>query len=183
MFCRIAQQILDGAHVLSNHLPSWAATRYPHWNRGVNFRFLETIEYEVIAEAYQFLHHKCNFTSTIWLHDGFWVSPAPTEEDLKQLHLHLDAQFNINASQPPLFRKTDPTPDFQALCREANLNAITTATHATHENTQTVAAIPLRIRRRGLTGIKRRYPEPPNEYQQDRLRKRRHTARHKRPAA
>ena len=62
------------------------------------------MEQHVTWTAYRYLQPLVGFHSAIWLHDGFWVAPCPTEEHLTALHHHLVGRFGFSPHDPPLFR-------------------------------------------------------------------------------
>ena len=73
-------------------------------SRAAPFRFYEHLEQQLTWAAYAFLQPSVGFRSVIWLHDGFWVSPGPTEAQLASLHRFLCDQYCLLNDDPPLFR-------------------------------------------------------------------------------
>ena len=71
-------------------------------SRAAPFRFYEHLEQQLTWAAYAFLQPSVGFRSVIWLHDGFWVSPGPTEAQLTSLHHFLCDQYCLLNDDPPL---------------------------------------------------------------------------------
>lgn len=90
-------------HVIDNP-PTWCPERTSERNRADPFRFFEHLEQQLTWAAYNFLQPILGFRSVIWLHDGFWVHPGPTEDHLTSLHIFLCQEFCFSPTDPPLFR-------------------------------------------------------------------------------
>ena len=68
--------------------------------------------------AYTFLQPLVGFHSVIWLHDGFWAHPGPTEAHLERLHHLLCEDYGFFPDDPPLFRCKQLQPKRAALLAE-----------------------------------------------------------------
>ena len=100
----IAKQLRAAASQLLADPPPQLTLRSGTWTTGQTFRSLEMFEKEITWYAYEFLHEACPFQSAIWLHDGFWVCPAPSSASLTLLHERLSRHFSLKLDDPPLFR-------------------------------------------------------------------------------
>ena len=84
--------------------PAWCPARERDRSRAAPFRFYETLEQHLTWAAYSFLQPLVGFHSAIWLHDGFWAAPCPTEEHITALHCYLTDRYGLSPHDPPLFR-------------------------------------------------------------------------------
>ena len=101
---RFALELHAASRYVINNPPTWCPTRERDRSRAAPFRFFETMEQHVTWTAYRYLQPLVGFHSAIWLHNGFWVAPCPTEEHLTALHRHLVGHFGLSPCDPPLFR-------------------------------------------------------------------------------
>lgn len=114
----IASTLWHTAQRLDQCLPPWFAPRTGEWTTGRNFRLLESGEKTLTWFAYEFLQQSAPFTSVIWLHDGFWVSPPPSQFCLNCLHEAVCQRFQLDIGEAPLFRIKELRPLREALQRD-----------------------------------------------------------------
>ena len=69
------------------------------------FRALECIEFGIMYRFVELLTQHSSLASLIWLHDGVWISPAPTRVLLNKIENTVCAEHSIT-SNLPLFRIT-----------------------------------------------------------------------------
>ena len=50
------------------------------------------------------LQQQHTFQSCVWLHDGFWLAPPPTHDQLQASNLHIINTYGLSQTEPPLFR-------------------------------------------------------------------------------
>ena len=98
---RFAYELHTASRCVFDHPPDWCPTRIVERSRAAPFRFYEHLEQHTWA-ACTFLQTLVGFRSVIWLHDGFWVSPGPTEAQLTSLHHFLCDQYCLLNDDPPL---------------------------------------------------------------------------------
>ena len=101
---RFAHKLHAASRYVIDNPPSWCPARAIERNRADPFRFHEHLEQQLTWAAYTFLQPILGFRSVIWLHDGFWVSPGPTDDHLNSLHSFLCQQYCFSPTDPPLFR-------------------------------------------------------------------------------
>ena len=101
---RFALELHAASRFVINNPPIWCLARERDRSRAAPFRFFETLEQQLTWAAYCFLQPLVGFHSTIWLHDGFWTAPCPTEEHLMALPRHLVERYKFSPRDPPLFR-------------------------------------------------------------------------------
>ena len=98
----------DELHVASryvmNHPPGWCVARPAERGRAAPFRFYEIMEQQLTWAAYIFLQPLVGFHSVIWLRDGFWACPSPTEAHLEQLHQFFCDHYGFVPDDPLFFR-------------------------------------------------------------------------------
>ena len=99
-----AREVFAASRYAMHHPPPWCPPVADQGGRGAPFHFFEVLEQHVTWAAYSFLQPRVGFTSAIWLHDGFWVTPRPGEEMLAALHSHLCLAFNFDSTEAPLMR-------------------------------------------------------------------------------
>ena len=86
---RFALELHAASRYVINRPPTWCPARERDRSRAAPFRFFETLEQHLTWAAYSFLQPIVGFHSAIWLHDGFWAAPCPTEEHLAALHRYI----------------------------------------------------------------------------------------------
>ena len=101
---RFAREVFAASRYATHHPPSWCPLSGDQDGRGAPFHFFEVLEQHITWAAYSFLQPRIGFTSAIWLHDGFWVVPRPSEADLRALHSHLCLTFHFDMTEAPLMR-------------------------------------------------------------------------------
>ena len=101
---RFAHELHAASRYVNDNPPTWCTVRASERSRADPFRFFEQLEQQLTWAAYNFLQPILGFRSVIWLHDGFWVSPGPTEAHLTSLHSFLCRQYCFSLDDPPLFR-------------------------------------------------------------------------------
>ena len=99
-----AREVFSASRYVMNHPPPWCPPVAVSSGRGAPFRFFEVLEQRVTWTAYSFLQSRVGFTSAIWLHDGFWITPRPGDEMLAALHSHLCQTFGYDLMEAPLMR-------------------------------------------------------------------------------
>ena len=101
---RFAYELHAASRYVMHHPPPWCPARVCDRSRAAPFRFYETLEQHLAWAAYNFLQPLVGFHSVIWLHDGFWAAPCPTEEHITELHYFLSDRYSLSPQDPPLFR-------------------------------------------------------------------------------
>ena len=101
---RFAHELHAASRYVIDNPPSWCPARAIERSRADPFRFFEHLEQQLTWAAFTFLQPILGFRSVIWLHDGFWVSPGPTDAQLTSLHSFLCQHYCLSPSDPPLFR-------------------------------------------------------------------------------
>ena len=102
---RFAHELHAASRFVMDNSPTWGTVRASERSRADPFRFFKQLEQQQLTwAAYNFLQPILGFRSVIWLHDGFWVSPGPTEAHLTSLHSFLCRQYCFSLADPPLFR-------------------------------------------------------------------------------
>ena len=91
-----AREVFAASRYVMHHPPSWCPPVPDQGGRGAPFHFLEVLEQHTAWTAYSFLQARVGFTSVIWLHDGFWVTPRPGDDVLAILHSHLCLAFDFD---------------------------------------------------------------------------------------
>ena len=99
-----AYELHAASRYLLHNPPAWCPVRERDRSRATPFRFFEVLEQHLAWTAYMFLQAQVGFSSVIWLHDGFWVAPCPSEEHLQALHRFLAGEYGFDVQEPPLFR-------------------------------------------------------------------------------
>ena len=99
-----AREVFSASRYVMNHPPPWCPPVAEGSGRGAPFHFFEVLEQRVTWTAHSFLQSRVGFTSAIWLHDGFWITPRPGEEMLTALHSHLCQTFGYDLTETPLMR-------------------------------------------------------------------------------
>ena len=94
----------DYSRFITHNPPAWCLARERDRSRAAPFRFFETLEQQLTWAAYSYLQPLVGFQSTIWLHDGFWAAPCPTEEHFTELHRYFVDRYHFSPHDPPLFR-------------------------------------------------------------------------------
>ena len=79
---RFAHELHAASRYVIDNPPDWCPQRTIERNRATPFRFYEHLEQHLTWAAYAYLQPLVGFRSVIWLHDGFWASPGPTETQL-----------------------------------------------------------------------------------------------------
>ena len=115
---RFAFELHAASRFVMNNPPTWCSGRECDRSRAAPFRLFETLEQHLTWAAYSYLQPLVGFHSTIWLHDGFWAGPCPTEEHLTALHRYLIDRYRLSSSDPPLFRCELLRPKHEALLQE-----------------------------------------------------------------
>ena len=115
---RFAYELHAASRYVMHHPPSWCPVRALDRSRAAPFRFYETLEQQLAWAAYNFLQPLVGFRSVIWLHDGFWAAPCPSEEHFTQLHRFLCDRYSLSPHDPPLFRCESLRPKSEAFKRE-----------------------------------------------------------------
>ena len=110
---RFAYELHAASRFVMDNPPPWGIVRTSERTRADPFRFFEQLEQQLTWAAYSFLQPLLGFRSVIWLHDGFWVSPGPTEAHLISLHRFLCQLYCFSLDDPPLFRS-------ELLCAKRN---------------------------------------------------------------
>ena len=98
---RFAHELHAASRYVMNSPPAWCPARERDRSRAAPFRFYETLEQHLTWAAYSFLQPLVGFHSAIWLHDGFWVAPCPTEEHIRALHCYLTDRYGLSPHDPP----------------------------------------------------------------------------------
>ena len=101
---RFAYELHAASRYVMDNPPAWYTGRASERSRADPFRFFEQLEQQLTWDAYNFLQPILGFRSAIWLHDGFWVSPGPTNAHLTLLHSFVRRQYRFSLADPPLFR-------------------------------------------------------------------------------
>ena len=120
--------------------------------RGAPFHYFEVLEQQVTWAAYSFLQPRTGFTSAIWLHDGFWVSPRPSAIVLEALNLYLCQTFHFDSTEPPLMRCDSLQPKFAQLLSECALAAPIIGAHARASSQRPLPDVVRIHRKRTFTG-------------------------------
>ena len=81
---RFAREVFAASRYAMNHPPPWCPPVADRGGRGAPFHFFEVLEQRVTWAAYSFLQPRVGFTSAIWLHDGFWVTPGQGRKCLQR---------------------------------------------------------------------------------------------------
>ena len=115
---RFACELHAASRYVIDNPPAWSPTRTLERSRATPFRFYEHLEQQLTWAAYAFLQPLVRFRSIIWLHDGFWASPGPTEAQLTLLHHFLSHQYCLLHEDPPLFRSERLNPKRNELLAE-----------------------------------------------------------------
>lgn len=102
---RFAYELHTASRYVLDHPPDWCPRRVVERSRAAAFRFYEHLEQQLTWAAYSFLQPLVGFRSVIWLHDGCWVSPGPTEAQL------IPRFTNFYVSSTVCFRMTHPSSD------------------------------------------------------------------------
>ena len=148
-----AREVFSASRYVMNHPPPWCPPVADGSGRGAPFHFFEVLEQRVTWAAYSFLQPRVGFTSAIWLHDGFWITPRPGEEMLAALHSHLCQTFGYDLTETPLMRCdplqpkrarllaecTNPSPVISSLSRASSHRPLPTAVRFHRKRTFTVA--------------------------------------------
>ena len=120
-----AREVFAASRYVMHHPPPWCPPVPDQGGRGAPFHFFEVLEQRATWAAYSFLQARVGFTSVIWLHDGFWVTPRPGEEVLAALHSHLCLAFNFDSTEAPLMRCDPLQPKLEHLLAQcANPSSI-----------------------------------------------------------
>ena len=101
---RFAREVFAASRYVMHHPPTWCPPVPARVGRGAPFHFFEVLEQHAAWTAYSFLQAHVGFTSVIWLHDGFWVSPRPGDDALTSLHSHLCQVLGFDPADAPLMR-------------------------------------------------------------------------------
>ena len=148
-----AREVFSASRYVMNHPPPWCPPVADRSGRGAPFHFFEVLEQQVTWAAYSFLQPRVGFTSAIWLHDGFWITPRPGEEMLAALHSHLCQTFGYDLTETPLMRCdplqpklahllaecTNPSPVISSISRASSHRPLPTAVRFHRKRTFTVA--------------------------------------------
>ena len=141
---RFAYELHAASRYVMHHPPPWCPARVCNRSRAAPFRYYETLEQHLTWAAYNFLQSLVGFHSAIWLHDGFWAAPCPTEEHITELHCFLSDRYHLSPQDPPLFRCESLRHKCEAL--QSELEAL---------------PAPLRKRRKLTAGTPGKHPLPP----------------------
>ena len=112
---RFALELHAASRYVMNNPPTWCPARERDRSRAAPFRFFETLEQRFTWAAYSFLQPLVGFHSVIWLHDGFWAAPCPTDEHLRALWSFIADRYGLSPHDPPLFRCEVLRPKHEAL--------------------------------------------------------------------
>ena len=99
-----AREVFAASRYVMHHPPPWCPPVPDQGGRGAPFHFFQVLEQHTAWTAYSFLQARVGFTSVIWLHDGFWVTPRPGEDVLATLHSHLCLAFDFAPTEALLMR-------------------------------------------------------------------------------
>ena len=62
------------------------------------------IEYELTMTMLTHLQQQHTFQSCVWLHDGFWLAPPPTDDQLQASNQYIINTYGLLQTEPSLFR-------------------------------------------------------------------------------
>ena len=133
-----AGEVHTASRYVMNHPPEWCPVTHASPGRDAPFRFFEILEQHIAWMAYAFLQERVGFQSVVWLHDGFWVSPRPSDRILLELHQYLCRALNFDPAEPPLMRCDSLVAKQSDLLTQLNAPA-----HTVGPLAGTVTALPL----------------------------------------
>ena len=103
---RFANNLHNLAQALAATPPQWLPPRIHNNPKGRVFHVCEHIEYELTMAMLTHLQQQHTFQSCVWLHDGFWLAPPPTDDQLQASNQHIINTYGLSQTEPPLFRSS-----------------------------------------------------------------------------
>ena len=94
------------AQTLAATPPEWLPQRTHDNPKGRVFHVCELIEYELTMAMLMHLQRQHSFQSCVWLHDGFWISPPPTDSQVQASNQYIINTYGLSQTEPPLFRSS-----------------------------------------------------------------------------
>ena len=101
---RFANTLHSLAQALAASPPEWLPPRKHNNPKGRVFHVCEHIEYELTMTMLTHLQQQHTFQSCVWLHDGFWLAPPPTDDQLQASNQYIIDTYGLSQTEPPLFR-------------------------------------------------------------------------------
>ena len=101
---RFANTLHSLAQTLAAAPPEWLPPRNHNNPKGRIFHVCEHIEYKLTMAMLTHLQQQHTFQSCVWLHDGFWLAPPPTDDQLQASNQHIIDTYGLSQTEPPLFR-------------------------------------------------------------------------------
>ena len=99
------------AKALTDQMLPRIRPEYPAGRSDSTFRLLEYFEANIVEDAIRELISNHPVQSVVWIHDGFLMSPAPTESHIRQVEANVLAKHQLYFDEP-WFRITSLVPQF-----------------------------------------------------------------------